>query len=583
MPNPSRARPAAGTDRRRVAKGAPTPACDAAGIVPSFDDLLARAVKLFDAGDTAESNRCALEALDIAVARHSSEMQAKAHAHLAQCALARRDIAAAGAHAQTALERAHEFGDDGLRASCHLTVARLSFDVSDYGQALIDLEAARPWVTGSGQDRMLFRFHTFLGNIQLMLDQLDAAIESGDLSLAIAARLQDPRSQAIATGNLAGRWFEQGKRWIAEGAAGRGEQAIRHALELSESSIALADAACAARLNLSHFSNHASMLVALDRDDDALAMFERHRRLAARLDEQGTLSSALEGEARMARRRGDLARARVLLRDAVDLAERLQLTSDLPQLYETASSLEAESGDFREALRLHHLMHRAKMKMLSASAEERSRLMAVRLATERAVREAAAERERADELRHANLELQRRAENLGREAVEDSLTGLTNRRGLDAHLMQRHAEARARHASACVAMIDIDRFKRVNDRFSHAVGDLVLQRVGSLLRQYCREGDVAARAGGEEFVLSFKSIDLRQAAEVCERLRQAVQRAPWGDIADGLEVTVSMGLADMAKSPTVGDGLAAADALLYEAKHAGRNRVSVRLHKRMRR
>ena len=97
-----------------------------------------------------------------------------------------------------------------------------------------------------------------------------------------------------------------------------------------------------------------------------------------------------------------------------------------------------------------------------------------------------------------------------------------------------------------IALADVDHFKRINDSHSHAVGDLVLERVARILRDGCRKTDFVARYGGEEFLLYLPCTDTRQALDVCSQLRLAVQNAEWSDVADGLAVTISFGLAEIA-------------------------------------
>ena len=117
--------------------------------------------------------------------------------------------------------------------------------------------------------------------------------------------------------------------------------------------------------------------------------------------------------------------------------------------------------------------------------------------------------------------------------------------------------------------MDVDQFKEVNDRYSHSVGDEVLRRIAVILRTHCRSGDVPVRYGGDEFlILVFGGPDA--AEEVAARLHAAVRSAPWGQVAPGLVVTVSVGVGHTAPSR---GAIATADAALYEAKRAGRDRV----------
>jgi diguanylate cyclase (GGDEF)-like protein len=165
------------------------------------------------------------------------------------------------------------------------------------------------------------------------------------------------------------------------------------------------------------------------------------------------------------------------------------------------------------------------------------------------------------------------AERYRRLALEDSLTGLANRRQLDERLAALMREVATRGSVLTVALADVDHFKGINDRFSNAVGDEVLRCVGEILRGQCRLGDLAGRYGGEEFMLIFRGLDMRAAAQACERARHAVESWDWKSIHPHLRVTLSMGLATSASFDHPQGLLDAADHWLYEAKHHGRNQV----------
>jgi diguanylate cyclase (GGDEF)-like protein len=158
-------------------------------------------------------------------------------------------------------------------------------------------------------------------------------------------------------------------------------------------------------------------------------------------------------------------------------------------------------------------------------------------------------------------------------AMEDALTGLANRRQLDERLAALLREARKSGSVVTVALADVDHFKGINDRFSHAVGDEVLRCVGEILRSHCRLGDIAGRYGGEEFMLVFRSLEMHAALEICERVRRAVEAWDWASIHPHLRVTVSMGLASSTSFEDTQGLLDAADHWLYEAKHHGRNQI----------
>jgi diguanylate cyclase (GGDEF)-like protein len=122
-------------------------------------------------------------------------------------------------------------------------------------------------------------------------------------------------------------------------------------------------------------------------------------------------------------------------------------------------------------------------------------------------------------------------------------------------------------------MADLDDFKKVNDRFSHAVGDAALRSLAKLLSAQVRHTDLVARFGGEEFVLVLVQTDANAALNVCEKLRTAVERHAWDAIHPGLAITLSIGVCADTTLPGYERMLAAADRNLYLAKAGGRNRV----------
>ncbi len=165
------------------------------------------------------------------------------------------------------------------------------------------------------------------------------------------------------------------------------------------------------------------------------------------------------------------------------------------------------------------------------------------------------------------------AESLQRMSVEDSLTGLSNRRYFDTRLGGECERAWRYGSPLSVAFADLDGFKAINDHYSHAVGDAVLREVAGLLRTLLRKSDLAARYGGDEFAILFPQTPREAARVACEKIRQQVQVHPWEKLAPGLAVTISIGLTDDLSTSSPAQFLAAADRLLYQAKREGRNQV----------
>ncbi len=161
-------------------------------------------------------------------------------------------------------------------------------------------------------------------------------------------------------------------------------------------------------------------------------------------------------------------------------------------------------------------------------------------------------------------------------ATVDALTGCMNRRAFTERLEREFGRVRRYRVKLSVMMIDLDRFKDVNDSHGHIVGDNVLRQLGDILRDEVRSVDLAARYGGEEFVILLPDTDLEGAVTFAERLRKRVEEHDFAEAGDPLRITVSIGVA----SASVEGGLtepesliAKADEALYRAKNDGRNRV----------
>lgn len=161
-------------------------------------------------------------------------------------------------------------------------------------------------------------------------------------------------------------------------------------------------------------------------------------------------------------------------------------------------------------------------------------------------------------------------------ATRDDLTGLLNRRAMLEHMLAEEQRCARSGQAQQIAMLDIDHFKAINDAHGHAAGDAVLKAFTEVVRSQVRTTDLLARWGGEEFVLMLycaQETHPEHALALLERVRKAVQAhtIPWGG--EHLRVTVSIGLATQAGRETAEQTLARADAALYAAKAAGRNRV----------
>jgi diguanylate cyclase (GGDEF)-like protein len=155
------------------------------------------------------------------------------------------------------------------------------------------------------------------------------------------------------------------------------------------------------------------------------------------------------------------------------------------------------------------------------------------------------------------------------EARVDALTGLANRRALEEILAAEISRAQRFAHQLAVVLLDLDRFKEINDSFGHAAGDGMLRAVSRLLTSLARQGDTVARWGGEEFVVVLPETDLAGARRFAERLRRTIEAHAVGD----MTTSASCGVATMLPEDSVEELLGAADQALYRAKSNGRNRT----------
>jgi diguanylate cyclase (GGDEF)-like protein len=184
-----------------------------------------------------------------------------------------------------------------------------------------------------------------------------------------------------------------------------------------------------------------------------------------------------------------------------------------------------------------------------------------------------------DQLRLEVDRLRRERAEAREQSRRDSLTATWNRRYLDERLgtLRGGRDGAGAASPVCVALADVDHFKQVNDTFGHALGDQVLRRLVDLMNDGLPEDGFCARYGGEEFALVLPGLEPHDAVRVCEEARARVDAHPWHEVAADLRVTVSVGVACLEDAGRPDSpGLDAADALLYVAKHAGRNAVAYR-------
>jgi diguanylate cyclase len=242
------------------------------------------------------------------------------------------------------------------------------------------------------------------------------------------------------------------------------------------------------------------------------------------------------------------------------------------QTWKMMAEITELAGDLPAALNALKQHHRLNLILINERVNTQANALTLKMQTERAQIEANMLRMQAQQLASHNSRLANEANMLTRQAHEDGLTALSNRRYFDEQFPKLLADVDVEQ-TLYIALADLDHFKDINDHFSHAMGDEVLRQVSAILRAHSRAGDLVARYGGEEFVLVLRHVNAGQALAACQRLRAAVEHRNWAALATDLHVTMSIGLAQCNPQLNAQANLDAADKMLYQAKHQGRNQV----------
>lgn len=182
-----------------------------------------------------------------------------------------------------------------------------------------------------------------------------------------------------------------------------------------------------------------------------------------------------------------------------------------------------------------------------------------------------------DEVSHKNDQLNEALRQVQEMAATDALTGLYNRRHFSRAIEQLFSESRRYGSDLTAVMIDLDGYKQLNDALGHQVGDQILQIVGEILRDNPRKSDVAARYGGDEFVLLLPRVDSAEATRLVTRVRDEFRKRTATLLKRDRGLTMSIGLASILGSPimTADELIAAADAALFQSKQNGRDRITL--------
>ena len=160
-------------------------------------------------------------------------------------------------------------------------------------------------------------------------------------------------------------------------------------------------------------------------------------------------------------------------------------------------------------------------------------------------------------------------------STKDALTGIGNRRMLMESLKSETARAERLERPLTIVLIDVDRFKSVNDAYGHEAGDKVLVRIATAIRNGVRDYDLCGRWGGEEFMVIMPEVTAAEGAAVVERMRQAIVDIEMMAADDALQISASFGIAERRLGEHISDTINRADVALFDAKRNGRNRYEI--------
>lgn len=270
------------------------------------------------------------------------------------------------------------------------------------------------------------------------------------------------------------------------------------------------------------------------------------------------------------------------------IAEELSAKDLIYKAYHALSLSYKQMSNFEKALLNHERFHESEKIFLNEQAKEKTKSLVIQFEVDKTQKEAEiyqlknVELANAydelkkvnDSLEQANKEKSDLVKELDKLARKDPLTSLFNRRHFDQKFVEEIGRANRYKHPLTFAITDIDFFKRINDNFSHQVGDEVLVNIAAIFRSSIRQTDIVARYGGEEFVLLFPETDVKNSALACEKIRKTIETYDWNSISEGLKVTVSFGVSQMrTENDTTDDIIKEADQNLYKAKNNGRNQV----------
>ncbi|MEO6200620.1 MAG: tetratricopeptide repeat-containing diguanylate cyclase [Cryobacterium sp.] len=472
-------------------------------------------------------------------------------------------------------------GEHGATARrLRVLIAAVQIHRADPSQSAIEVQQILGWAEQHGEIALQSRCHDVLGSVFEMVGDRALALEHAVAANDLLDESEIPLMRAAARKCLADALGSAGS---LDEARRRYDDALRLVIDDPETNIRyIILNNLAYTEHLAH--NHVEALATVERlvglselSDRQIGMSARDTiarvyLVAGRLAEAEVMlapamdsafsdahpdssAAALVALTQLYRTQGRLDMAQVAIDRCRDLAQRNGLVRWTTEASCEQAEIYAAQQDYRAAFETYRTYHEQTVALGASENEAKSRILEAMFQTAESRRESERYRELAE---------------------RDPLTGLHNRRFVDAHLGGLLLQVREGGSPLAIAMIDLDHFKRVNDTMSHEVGDEVLRTIGRVLAESVESipGGIAARLGGEEFLVIWPRTPAAAAHERSEALCRSIANHDWSPITGDLPVTASIGVA---LAPADGDQnsdlLRTADLRLYVAKRNGRNRV----------
>jgi diguanylate cyclase len=519
-----------------------------------LDALNELALALTRAGDGERALPLARQALHLAASARDDHALSLALCNIGTCQYLAAEYHAGLESSLHALVLAERSGDAQAKASALISAAACQYQMGAREEALQALYQAHDEIERVSCDSLWIRLHNSLGILLGDKGRFDDAERHYRLALDLGASTDDATYTARVIMNYAGLHLDLGRQLDRRGKPEEASERYRSGLRLCEG--LLEGRGLESTFNKAHCVGTLGELYReTGKVELAQQLFNEMLAHGTELRNPHQQSEALLNLGRTHVMLGRSAEAKDCFERALHLASGANVRRLVTEGFRSLAEWFEAQGDFEQAL----------------AYQKRFQMLHDELLREELEASGTA-RDLWTKFQH---DMSDRVDQLMRAANEDALTGLANRRYWDERITEIVAGTRSAGERTCIGIIDIDHFKTVNDLRSHQLGDEVLRIVAEMIREHCRERDICARYGGDEFTICLVDANLDDALGVLERLRALIAHHAWNSLHPALAVTVSVGVAEIFEGDSVDSVMERVDLALYKAKESGRDCVVV--------